>query len=140
MPKGRSYMSSDAKFLLEASTCSLSGTRPRSRLVPIRSIKRRAAHHAFVFYKTQDLQMQKCVQKLHGAALRLQRKYFNSITIFPFSLPGIVLSRKKPRKPPTNMWVVSRMCNTWSTSLTPAEHTKITKDGKKHRCDKGETT
>lgn len=47
---------------------------------------------------------------------------FDSITIFHFSLPGIVLSRKKPRSPPTNIFVVNNMRNTWSTSLTPELH------------------
>lgn len=34
-------------------------------------------------------------------------------------LPGTVLSRTKPRKPPMNICVVKNMWSTWSNSLTP---------------------
>lgn len=34
-------------------------------------------------------------------------------------IPGIVLSKIKPKKPPTNILVVRRTCSTWSSSTTP---------------------
>lgn len=35
-------------------------------------------------------------------------------------LPGMVLSRTKPKNPPMNMWVVKSTTMTWSSSFTPA--------------------
>lgn len=46
-----------------------------------------------------------------------------------WDLPGIVLSRRKPRKPPTNMPVVSSTWMTWSSSGRPAEAAQVRSAG-----------
>lgn len=50
-------------------------------------------------------------------------------------LPGTVLSRTKPRKPPMNICVVKNMWSTWSNSLTPVItcHGQMKKKWKKRK-------
>lgn len=53
---------------------------------------------------------------VEAAEMNLRRIFPNSVS----SLPGMVLSRTKPKNPPMNMWVVKSTTMTWSSSFTPA--------------------
>lgn len=44
-----------------------------------------------------------------------------ALTISVSGLPGMVLSRTKPKNPPMNMWVVKSTTMTWSSSFTPGK-------------------
>lgn len=111
MPNGRSNSSSEGIDSSEPSGCStlFQSKRPRSCLVPGEGKK--------WICKWDDGNM----------ADALQSQVLSKWAVFVMLLPGTVLSRTKPRKPPMNIWVVKNMCSAWSTSLTPVIRYKYIK-------------
>lgn len=70
-------------------------------------------------------------RRVKATAVRVPRVLI--YTPFSVNSPGMVLSRKKPRKPPTNMCVLSNIVTTWSITGTPELQTKDwTKNRSKH--------